>query len=111
MVLASDIAKFILKAAEVGGTYNLSDGFHPTFYDLSKKIANQFGRTLVPTLPMFIAVIFAKVGNLFSEKFPINTSKLLKVTSTLTFDDSKARMSFGWNPSPVLESFKIEQDV
>jgi hypothetical protein len=34
---------------------------------------------------------------------------LSKITSTLTFDDSKARMTFGWNPSPVLESFKIKK--
>ncbi len=110
MVLATDVAKFILRAAKVGGTYNLTDGFHPTFYDLSKNIANHFGRSFVPTLPKFIAVIFATLGDLFSEKFPINTSKLTKVTSTLTFDDSKARISFGWNPSPVLESFKINKD-
>jgi hypothetical protein len=34
----------------------------------------------------------------------------LKITSTLTFDDSKARNAFGWKPTPVLEGFKIIKD-
>lgn len=110
MVLASDIAKFILIASEVGGTYNLTDGIHPTFNKLSHSIANKLGRSFVPNLPLFIAKILAKVGDLFGDVFPINSNKLLKITSTLTFDDSKARIAFGWNPTPVLESFKLHED-
>jgi nucleoside-diphosphate-sugar epimerase len=111
MVLATDISQCILKAAEIGGTFNLTDGFHPTFYDLSKKIASQSGRSFVPNVPKIIAKIFAKFGDLFGDKFPINTLKYLKITSTLTFDDTKARMAFDWNPSPVLDSFKIQKDA
>ncbi|MEN9698015.1 MAG: hypothetical protein RLZ56_1436, partial [Bacteroidota bacterium] len=40
-----------------------------------------------------------------------NSDKFVKITSTLTFDDTKARKAFGWNPSPVLDSFKVQQDV
>ena len=43
--------------------------------------------------------------------FTAFTNKLLKITSTLTFDDSKARMSFDWKPTPVLEGFKLQEDV
>jgi nucleoside-diphosphate-sugar epimerase len=109
MVLASDIAKFILKAAEVGGTYNLTDGYHPNFNELSHCIAQQINRNYVPNIPMFIARIFAIVGDKIGHKFPINLDKLNKITSTLTFDDSKAREAFGWNPTPVLKGFKIHE--
>jgi nucleoside-diphosphate-sugar epimerase len=111
MVLATDVAKFILLAAEKGGTYNLTDGCHPTFNDLSKKFSSQIGKTFVPNLPKFVAFLVAKFGDLFGNNFPINSVKLLKITSTLTFDDTKARLAFGWKPSSVLESFKITQDV
>ena len=107
MVLASDIAKFILKAAQVGGTYNLTDGIHPTFNALSILISQQFGNSFVPNMPLSIANLLAKLGDLIGNTFPINSNKLSKITSTLTFDDSKARNAFGWNPTPVLDGFKI----
>ena len=109
MVLASDIAKFILKAAEVGGTYNLTDGYHPNFNDLSHLISRQLGKKFVLNLPLFVAKILATMGDILGSKFPINSNKLDKITSTLTFDDSKAREAFGWNPTPVLKGFKINE--
>jgi nucleoside-diphosphate-sugar epimerase len=111
MVLATDVAKFILKAAEKGGIYNLTDGQHPTFNELSKNIARKMGKSYVPNLPKLFAYILAKFGDHLGNKFPINSDKFLKITSTLTFDDNEARMAFGWNPSPVLDCFKIQQDV
>jgi nucleoside-diphosphate-sugar epimerase len=107
MVLASDVAKFILKAAEVGGTYNLTDGYHPNFNELSHCIAKQINKNYVPNIPLFFAKIVAFVGDIVGQKFPINSDKVKKITSTLTFDDSKAREAFGWNPTPVLKGFKI----
>lgn len=111
MVLASDIANFILKAAEVGGTYNLTDGMHPTFNELSKIISLKLNKTFLPNMPFFLANLLAKIGDVIGNVFPINTNKLLKITSTLTFDDSKARKAFGWKPTPVLEGFKLHEDA
>ena len=111
MVLATDVAKFILKAAEKGGTYNLTDGCHPSFSELSKKIASKMGKSYVPNLPKLFAYLLAKFGDHLGNKFPINSDKYLKITSTLTFDDNKARIAFGWNPSPVLDCFIIQQDA
>lgn len=107
MVLVSDVANFLLKAAEVGGTYNLTDGYHPNFNELSQNISYQFGKSFVPNMPQFLARVLAKVGDIIGDIFPLNTNKLSKITSTLTFDDSKARVAFGWDPTPVLEGFKI----
>lgn len=109
MVLASDIAKFILKAAKVGGTYNLTDGYHPNFNELSYLISQKLGKKFVPNMPLFVAKILATLGDILGSKFPINSNKLNKITSTLTFDDSKAREAFGWNPTPVLKGFKINE--
>ena len=111
MVLASDIASFILKAAEVGGTYNLTDGIHPTFNELSRSISLNLEKSFVPNMPFFIAKVLAKIGDLFGNTFPINSNKLVKITSTLTFDDTKARIAFGWKATPVLESFKLNEDA
>jgi hypothetical protein len=69
------------------------------------------GKSYVPNLPKLFAFILAKFGDHLGNKFPINSDKFLKITSTLTFDDNEARMAFGWNPSPVLDCFKIQQDV
>lgn len=107
MVLASDVAQCILKVSEIGGIYNLTDGYHPTFNELSRTISLQLGRKFVPNMPLVFAKVLAKIGDLIGEKFPINSSKLAKIMAPLTFDDSKARNAFGWNPSPVLEEFKF----
>lgn len=111
MVLASDIAKFILNAAEIGGTFNLTDGMDPTFNELSKCISQNLKKSIVPNIPFIIANVLAKIGDLLGNHFPINSCKLSKITSTLTFDDSKARLAFGWNPTPILEGFKLNENV
>jgi nucleoside-diphosphate-sugar epimerase len=109
MVLAYDVSKCILRAAEVGGTYNLTDGYHPSFYELSKLIASHYGRKFIPNMPFFLAKILATTGDILGSKFPFNSDKFKKITSTLTFDDSKAREAFGWNPTPVLKGFNIHE--
>lgn len=107
MVLAKDVSKFLLKSSEIGGIYNLTDGYNPTFYELSNFIAKQLGKKSIHNMPYTVAKCIAFIGNCFGEYFPMNTTKMDKITSTLTFDDSKARLAFGWNPNPILEEFKI----
>ena len=111
MVLSDDIAKAIIKVAEIGGIYNLTDGYHPSFAELSNTISSQLGKGSPMNMPLWLAKIIAKFGDLFVSKAPLNTNKLCKITSELTFDDSKARKVFGWNPTPVLEGFKINKDT
>ena len=107
MVLSEDIVFFIFKAAEVGGIYNLTDGIHPSFKELSKCISNKIGKSFVPNIPLFLAIILASIGDVLGNNFPINSTKLSKIISTLTFDDTKARIEFGWNPRSVLESLNL----
>lgn len=106
MVLAEDVANSILKVAEIGGIYNLTDGYHPSFDELSNCLSIQLCKGKPMNLPLWLARIIAKFGDLFGSKAPLNTNKLNKITSNLTFDDTKARKAFGWNPTRVLEGFK-----
>lgn len=109
MVLVSDVSKHILRAAEVGGVYNLTDGCHPNFNQLSRCIAGQLGKKNVPNMAMFFAKFLAFLGDIIGPKFPLNSDKLKKITATLTFNDSKARKAFNWDPTPVLIGFKINE--
>jgi nucleoside-diphosphate-sugar epimerase len=107
MVFAKDVAKFILPASRVGGIFHLTDGKHPTFNQLSRVIANQVNRNLVLNIPLALARVISKLGDLLGPNAPINSKKLDKITSTLTFDDSLAREKFGWAPQSVLDKWKI----
>lgn len=107
MVLAEDVAKFICKVCEIGGVYNLTDGCHPSFVELSNYISFRLGKGKTFNLPIWLAKILARCGDFLGERSPFDSNKLKKITSDLTFDDSKAREAFGWDPSPVLEGFKI----
>lgn len=111
MVLVEDVAKFLLKAAEIGGIYNLTDGYHPSFAEISKYISFKLGKVKPINIPICLAKILAKCGDLFGNRAPINSNKLKKITSDLTFDDTKAREAFGWNPTPVLEGFKLNSNA
>lgn len=106
MVLAEDVAAFISKVAAIGGTYNLTDGIHPDFKKLSVAISKSKNRKAPFNLPLFVAKLMGYVGDLLGNKAPINSLKLKKITSDLTFDDSKARQIVGWEPQGVLDYLK-----
>lgn len=106
MVMAEDIVKIIPKLAEVGGVYNLTDGCHPNFNELSAHISKQLGGKKILNMPKKAAIALAKIGDLFP-KFPLSSKKVHKITADLTFNDDKARLLLGWSPSPVLQAFKI----
>jgi nucleoside-diphosphate-sugar epimerase len=101
MVLAEDVARFIPIIAPIGGLYNLTDGVHPTFRELSTAIAKK----KMFNLPLILAKIAGTFGDLLGSKAPINSIKIKKITSDLTFDDTKAR-SLGWKSHSVLEYLK-----
>lgn len=108
MVMASDVANCIEKVALIGGIYNLTDGFHPNFKQLSTQISVQLNKKIPANIPNWLANTLAKMGDLLDEKSPFNSYKLSKINAHLTFDDSKARKNFGWQPTQVLESFKMK---
>lgn len=107
IVLVNDIAKIIPVAAQFGGVYNLTDGYHPSFAELSVLIAKQLNKRKPLNMPYFFARALAMAGDIIGKKSPVNSAKLKKMMADLTFDDSKARSVLGWKPTPVLVGFKI----
>jgi len=108
VLMVQDIAKLIPLLAEKGGIYNVCDSEHPSFRDLEKTIALQLGKSLPISIPYGIAKSLARIGDLLGNKSPINSSKLDKITKSLTFSNKKARTELGWEPMNVLENFKIK---
>lgn len=107
LVLAQDIARFIPSAASRGGIYNLTDGYHPSFKELSEYIAAKYAFSRPKTMPYFIAWLIARLGDLLGPNAPLTSKKLDKLSSELTFDDTKARTLLKWTSQPVLEKFII----
>ncbi|GGI28227.1 NAD-dependent epimerase/dehydratase family protein [Pedobacter mendelii] len=107
MVMREDVAAVLLKSAEQGGIYNLTDGYHPSFAQLSGSIANQLNKSKPLNIPFWLAKLIAFAGDLIGSKAPINSKKLIKITKDLTFSDERARKILGWNPTSVITCFKI----
>jgi nucleoside-diphosphate-sugar epimerase len=108
MVLATDIASLISKIDGPSGFYNLTDGHHPSFEELENRIASHFNKKRPMKVPILLAKCIAIFGDIVGPKFPINSNKLKKITSTLTFNDSKARANINWQSSEVLKKWSIE---
>jgi nucleoside-diphosphate-sugar epimerase len=108
MILASDFSQHILRIAGYNGIYNLTDGYNPSFFELSNYLSSQLGKGKPKNIPLWLAKLLALCGDLFGRKVPLNSVRLRKLTSNLTFDDSKARNMFDWKPTPVLIGFKIK---
>lgn len=102
MVVAEDVANILLKVAPIGGIYNLTDGIHPSFKELTRVIAAKNGLSEPKNIPEWFAKIIAILGDLVGSSAPINTDKLKKIISDLTFDDSKAIRELNWKPQSVL---------
>ena len=107
MVMREDVASIILKASQKGGIYNLTDGHHSSFAELSEVIAKQLNKPNPFNIPLWFAKLMAFGGDLIGDKAPINSKKLGKITKDLTFADDKARIALGWKPEPVIVQFKI----
>lgn len=103
MVLAEDVARFIPKVAAIGGTFNLTDGRHPAMREIENAIAVALGRKRVARLPYGLLALVARVGDVLGSWVPLNTPRLKKLDSSLTFEDKLAREKAGWNPRSVIE--------
>lgn len=105
VVLAQDVADFIEKIPIHSGTYNLTDGVHPSFFQIESAIELSVNSKIPFSLPRSMVSLLCMVGNTFSF-FPLNSARVEKMTSSLTFDDKKARTEIGWNPNSTIEFLK-----
>ena len=107
VLMVEDIAKLVPLLAEKGGIYNVCDSYNPSFRELEEVICKQLGKGLPISVPYWIAKCLALAGDCLGSKAPINSLKLDKITKPLTFSNKKAIEILGWEPSNVLENFKI----
>ena len=94
-----DLCNYIKVMPDYPGIYNLTDGIHPSMLDIINKLNNN--NKNVFNIPYYMGLIFSYIGTILF--LPFNYKLYKKYTSTLTFDDTKARSAFCWNPSPALE--------
>src|SRR3546814_106794 len=62
MVWAEDIAKLIPNLAKTGRTYNLTDGYHPSFGELEKEISRCLGINGTCKIQLWTARVLGKIG-------------------------------------------------
>lgn len=106
MVLANDVGKLIPRLYNKSGVFNLTDGVHPTMRELETYISEYYKKKIY-SVPLSIVKLAGKLGDKFSA-FPINSYRVEKLSSSLTFDDKQARASLGWEPSPVIGNLDLE---
>lgn len=110
MVRAVDVAAALPRVAEAGGVFHLTDGQHPSFAELEAALAAALGRRPPWHLPLPFARGAAAageaLGTLTGRRMPFDGRALVKMTSTLTFSDEKARRALGWAPTSVLNSVR-----
>lgn len=106
MLMAEDIAKLVPLVAQKEGIYNVCDDRNPSFGELSKVIANQLGKKTPISIPLWLAKLLAKIGDVIP-LFPINTTRLEKIITDDTWSNEKAKRELGWEPMDVLSNYKI----
>lgn len=107
IAMASDIANIIPYIENRGGIFNLCDGYHPSFNELEHLICNQLNIPTPYSIPMWFAILLAKVGDFLGNSAPINSEKLNKITKDLTFSNKKLVTELNFSPTKVLENFRI----
>jgi nucleoside-diphosphate-sugar epimerase len=100
MVLAQDIAIQLTRIKDQRGTYNLTDGYHPSVAEFDTYLSNHYGKK-VRSLPMVLVQWMARLGDLVPA-FPLNSYRMAKLNESLTFNDSKARKELGWESRSVI---------
>jgi len=107
VLMVEDIARLVPLVTEKGGIYNVCDDSQPTFHELEQLVAKQLNKRLPHNIPYWLARCMALTGDCLGSKAPFNSSKLRKITESLTFSNKKAKQELDWSPLNVAEYFKI----
>ncbi len=106
LVLAEDVAAVFPELAQKGGTYNLSDGHHPSMLELEQALSIALARRPARRLPMAVAKPIGWLGDLANVfvSAPFTSGVVGQLTTTLTFSDQRARQNLDWNPRRVVNA-------
>lgn len=105
MVLATDVAilinKWLHQSKRTSGIFNLTDGIHPSFFELEEGLKKTLNVKFIFSIPTWLGILIGRIGDIF-QWIPINSTTINKITSTFTFSDSKARKEIGWTSRSVI---------
>lgn len=106
-VLASDVADLVQQWLQnpepCSGIYHVTDGYHPSFFEIEERIRTHFQRKAIPTIPSWLGRLLGRIGD-FIPGSPFTSQTVAKITHTFTFSDTKARTEIGWVSKSVLEN-------
>ena len=97
IISASDLANLIPELFDLNGVYNLTDIRHPMISEIDSIIAEKFNKK-IKRIPYNLTKVIAKIGDIF-HFFPLNSSKLEKLTKNLTFSNKKIFSDINYRPS------------
>lgn len=104
MVLVDDVSNLIFNIKQSRGIYNLTDGCHPKISEIEEIICSYYNTRIRFKFPIIFLKIFCWFGDIFNSTI-VNTSVIEKLTSSLTFNDSRARKDLLWRPRSVIKNF------
>lgn len=107
LVAAADVAQLITTLPDRSGIYNLTDGLHPTLSSIEATLEDAIGKPIRWNVPLSLLRQGARAGDLLQSlgiPFPLTSTRLQKLSATLTFDDQHARQELGWAPISALNS-------
>ena len=107
VLVVEDIARLVPLLERKGGIYNVCSDDQPTFRELETIICSQFGLKRPICIPYWFARCLAYIGDLMGPNALFNTKRLIKITTSLTFNNYKAKSELGWQPLSVKENFKL----
>ena len=106
MILASDVAIAIHKIYKIGGIYNLTDGYHPSYYEISSAIAKRLNKKYLFNIPIKFANIIFNISKIFRVKIPLTEAVINKLTNSLIFDDRLIRSKIDLKSNFVLNFYQ-----
>ncbi len=101
IIHATDVARAAKDLASAGGTYNITDGVHPSIYDLGEALAHRIGNRRIFTIPDGLAKFAAKLGNKIPA-VPFSSTHYSQLTTTLTFNSDAILKVVDWHPHNVV---------
>lgn len=105
MVLATDIADWLVENPALQGTFNLTDQQDPTYAQICDAITTHLKINKVPRVPSSMMKAAGWLGDagsaLLKKPLPYNSIVHTQLTKSLTFS-SEAATAQGWNPHSVL---------
>lgn len=96
-----DIALNFEKIIQHQGIFNITDGYHPTYNELLELLARKYNKKILSINIRWITLL-ARIGDLLGKRSPLNSSKIEKLTSPLTFSDKKARKELAWESTDII---------